>query len=370
MALRNLTDPAEATTRLQAWLAARIAGSTDVLVSGAEVPSASGMSNETMLFDAAWTLDGARHEQRLVARILPQGEGVFADYDLAAEQLVMNALSDHTLVPVPRVLFREDDRNVLGSPFMVMERADGRAPTDDPPYTVTGWLLDMDPAARRDLNDNALRALADIHAVAWQPLGLRELDRGAVGGGMLDRYLQDLGAFREWANDDPNPVIDNGLQWLKDHQPAADGELCLVWGDARIGNMLFAEDGTVNAVLDWESAQIGSPEIDLGWWLFLLRHHTEGIGVPLPGGLLGHQATIERYQELTRHVAVDVDFYELLAGVRLSIMMARAARMMIAGGMLPPDSTMALNNPATQLVSRLLGMPKLTGDSVSFIGNR
>ena len=58
----------------------------------------------------------------------------------------------------------------------------------------------------------------------------------------------------------------------------------LSWGDARIGNMMFGDDLAVNGVLDWEMVGLGSPDIELGWWLFILRHHTEGIGAPLPPG--------------------------------------------------------------------------------------
>lgn len=38
------------------------------------------------------------------------------------------------------------------------------------------------------------------------------------------------------------------------------------------------------AVLDWEMAALGPPEVDLGWWLFLNRFHSQGMGNPtLPG---------------------------------------------------------------------------------------
>jgi aminoglycoside phosphotransferase (APT) family kinase protein len=59
--------------------------------------------------------------------------------------------------------------------------------------------------------------------------------------------------------------------------------------------------------------------------LFTTRHHTEGIGAPLPEGFLDRAATIARYEEITGHRVEDIDYYEVLGGVRLAIIMVRAA---------------------------------------------
>ena len=50
--------------------------------------------------------------------------------------------------------------------------------------------------------------------------------------------------------------------------------------------------------------------------------------------------------------------------------MVRAAHMMIAAGLMPPDAPMAFNNPASQLLAKTLDLPAPTGTAVSFIGNR
>jgi hypothetical protein len=43
---------------------------------------------------------------------------------------------------------------------------------------------------------------------------------------------------------------------------------------------------------------------------------------------------------------------------------------MIEVGLMPPEATMHLNNPASQLLAKLIGAPAPTGESQSFIGNR
>jgi aminoglycoside phosphotransferase (APT) family kinase protein len=115
---------------------------------------------------------------------------------------------------------------------------------------------------------------------------------------------------------------------------------------------------------------VGSPELELGWWLFLLRHHTEGIGAPLPPGFPDRDAFIARYEELTGHRVKHIDFYEAFAALRLSILMLRAGQLMIAGGALPPDNPMPFSNPASQLLAKLLGLPAPAGVATSFVGNR
>jgi aminoglycoside phosphotransferase (APT) family kinase protein len=370
MALSNTIDADQATTTLTGWLGRRMPEARDIRVSGVTVPSASGLSTETVLFDAVWTEHGVTREQGMVARVQPEGSGVFEHYDLSKEATVMRALADHTRVPAPRILFYEDDGSVLGSPFLVMERIAGRIPSDDPPFTATGWVLDLSPAQRSGMWDAGLQVLAEIHRVDWRALGLEFLDSPAHCRGLtaqLDHWERTFA----WASEGrPNPTIESAVAWLRDNQPRDEGELVLNWGDARVGNMIFADDLSVAAVLDWEMVALANRELELGWWLFLARHHTEGIGMPLPEGIPDRAETIARYERISGHRVHDIDYYEVFAGTRLSILMVRAASMMITAGLLPPDATMALNNPSLQLVAKLLNLPAPTGEAVSFIGNR
>jgi aminoglycoside phosphotransferase (APT) family kinase protein len=137
-----------------------------------------------------------------------------------------------------------------------------------------------------------------------------------------------------------------------------------------VGNIIFSDDLAPAGVLDWEMVVLASREQDLGWWLFLMRHHTEGVGLPLPAGIPDHGETIDYYERITGHKVRNLDYYEILGGTRLAILMVRAAHMMIAAGMMPPDSPMAQSNPASQLVAKLLDLPAPTGTTTSFIGNR
>src|SRR4051794_37821247 len=168
MAVKNNIDPVAAQESLVKWLTARMPDADDVRVTDVVIPTSSGLSCETVLFDAEWSEAGADRKQRLVARVAPHpGDtslSLFPSYDLELEASIMRALADHTDVPAPNVLLTESDPSVLGGAFLVMERIDGRVPPDDPPYTVGGWVLELEPDQQRALIDNTVQVLVDLHA--------------------------------------------------------------------------------------------------------------------------------------------------------------------------------------------------------------
>jgi aminoglycoside phosphotransferase (APT) family kinase protein len=369
MALSNQTDPQQAEAALGAWLSAKLDAEVDVV--DAVIPADAGLSTETILFEACWSDGGAPRRRRLVARVEPTGAAVFPSYDLAAEARLLQALASDGQVRVPHVFAHEPDPGVLGAPFLVMDRIEGRVPSDDPPFTATGWVLELTAEQQARLYDNALQAMAGIHRVDHRRLGLGFLAEREPGDPGLDQQLGYWERTFAWASGgEENPTVTGALEWIRANRPSDPEPLVLNWGDARPGNILFAEDNSVAGVLDWEMACLASPEMDLGWWLFLLRHHTEGIGAPAPAGFPDRAAALARYEELTGHSVRHVDFYEVFAGLRLAILMHRAGRLMIGAGLLPPDAPMKLNNPATQLLARLADLPAPDGAAQSFIGNR
>lgn len=352
MALPALRDPERTVSRLRAWLVTKLLGVTDLVVSDVVVPRTHPISTETLTFRARWSRSGLPGGAHYVVKVAPAGRGVFPRYDLVTEQWVMQALSVHSAAPVPAAPWVETDPTVLGAPFLVMERLPGRVARDDPPYTARGWVLDLGAEQRARMYDNGLTALAQVHASDPHALGLGFLDRPQLGPTPLDQQIATWhGCYAAAGASDP--VIDAGFEWIEANRPGQEPTV-LNWGSARLGNLLFADDLSVTGVLDWKVVALGSPEADLGWWLFVQRHHTEGLGLPLPSGFLDHAATIVRYQELTGHQIRYADFYETFGALRLAILMHRA-------GVRP-------SNPATHLLAQFVGAPAPTGPPQSLIG--
>lgn len=371
MALLNTIDPADAGQRLERWLAATIPAE-HVAVSQVEVPQSAGFSMTTILFRATWEAEGEPTTADLVARVAPTGLALFERPDLAREFKVLRALGDHTAAPVPSVRWLEPDASVLGAPFLVMDRAFGQVPSDDPPYPVAGWVAELDAADRAKLYPETLRAMAEVHCTDWRALDLAcltdDAEKDEPGAAQQMALLERT---YDWVHGgERSPTIDSALAILAQRLPPT-GDLVLNWGDSRIGNVVFdSETHTVAALLDWEMATIASPEMDLGWFLFFARYYTEGIGVEKLPGLQSRDELIAQYEALTGRDVEHIDFYEGFAAARASVLIMRVGRLMIEAGALPADSPMPLSNPASQLLAKLLELPAPQGQASSFVGNR
>lgn len=372
MALRNDLDPEHVATRLAAWLPGVLPGLDDLRVGEVHIPSSSGMSSESVLLTATWTTAGSARERGFVARVAPSGRGLFPAYDLAREARVMSALATRTDVPVPAVLAHEDTGSVLGAPFLLLERCHGQVPPDDPPFTTAGWVLELSPERQATLYDNALRALAGIHRADVRALGLADLGDAAGGDAALDGQLSHWRNFYAWAAQGrPSPTIDAAWDWIEAHRPPADDRCAVCWGDARLGNLMFGDDLEVTGVFDWEMAALGSPEIDLAYFLFLNRVYTEGLGgVPSPPGFPDRAATVARYEQLSGFTVGQLEFYEAFAGLRGAILLLRVGRMMIELGLMPADAAMPLVNPASVTLATLLDLPAPGPDAGWITGSR
>ena len=160
---------------LEDWFRARLPAARDVEVGALAGPSATGFSSDTLLFDLAYTQDGARTTRALVCRAEPMGFGVFPSYDVARQYRIMDALAP-TGVPVPKMVGLERDPALLGAPFFVMERVDGRIPTDNPPYHAGGWVTEASPAERTAIWESGLDGMAAIHRQDPVALGIDFLD--------------------------------------------------------------------------------------------------------------------------------------------------------------------------------------------------
>jgi len=355
-------DPEVTGAVLASWLGTHLGGGTDVTVRDLEAPPTNGFSSETILFTAAWTdAVGAPVEQGLVARVAPTGYTVFLDPDFVGQCRVMRAVAEHTDVPMPPVVGIEEDVTLLGAPFTVMRRVAGSVPTDVPPYAAEGWLAEATPAQQERVWWSGIEAMAAVHTTDWEGLGLHFLGDQLPGRPGIDQQLAYYRAFHAWALDGrPVPVAVAAFDWLVANRPDDDGPLSLLWGDSRLANLIYDGFECV-AVLDWEMTCLGQPEMDLGWWLYFDRQFTEAIDLPRPAGFPSREATIERYAELLGRELHDVAYYEVFAGLRFSLILARLGNLLKGSDLLPMDSDFETDNLATQLLATLLDLPSPTG---------
>ena len=197
---------------------------------------------------------------RSVLRRPPVGELLESAHDVVREHRILHGLAS-TAVPVPEVVGVCADPDVTGAPFYVMRYVEGHIVRT----TALGAALGSDVAAV--IGRNFFEALAVIHVTAPAAAGLDDLSRPH---GYVDRQL------RRWHRQYQQTAGDEAVQLEADVHDrlaasippdVAPGASPIVHGDYHIDNAVFAEDGTVRAILDWELATSGHPIADLAWAL-------------------------------------------------------------------------------------------------------
>jgi aminoglycoside phosphotransferase (APT) family kinase protein len=320
-AVPQLRDDETIREALAHWLTNKMPPAADLTLAELERPQTAGGSNETLLATVRWTTRGQAQSAEIVLRIAPTMLQVFFDPQFEQQYRTLEALREHTDIPVPGVWGYEPDDSLLGAPFWVMDRLHGDAPTDFPPYNQSGFLVDATAAQREQLWLNAVETLGAVHRLPAELFPF--LGEPATGSG-LQGLLSYWKASLDWASEGQrSPTLEALDEWLVNHQPIA-APSGISWGDARIGNMLF-RDWRCVAVLDWEMVSLAGPLVDLGWWLLLDEALSSDIGLERLSGLGSRADTIAVWEQSSGLHAGDLLWYEAFAGFRLAVILLRGA---------------------------------------------
>jgi aminoglycoside phosphotransferase (APT) family kinase protein len=254
-------------------------------------PIGDGHSNVTYLI--------RREGAELVLRRPPRPPLPPSAHDVLREARLLRALRD-TPARVPGVLAVCEDTEVIGSPFYVMELIEGEVMVTSIPDA-----LDT-PVQRRNIAEQLIDALAEIHAVDWRAVGLEGFGKPT---GYLERQLRRFTGLWEVNKTREIEAVERVGSWLAENLPSS-GAATIVHGDYRLGNTIFAPEtpARLAAVLDWEMATIGDPLADLG---YLCMFWTEP-GDP-KGGLRGALGDITRREGFPTRTQL-IDYYEKKTG--------------------------------------------------------
>jgi aminoglycoside phosphotransferase (APT) family kinase protein len=336
---------------LTAWLADRL-DAKDVIISGLERPAA-GQSNDTFVCQVV--ADG--QERQLVVRRQAGGTAIFRRPDVLREARVLQGLASSP-VPVPEVLWTEADPAVLGGPFFVMERISGRVPLGKPSIHTVGWLPTLTAGQRARLWASALDVLVAVHQVDWRANPLLQLDDDGTGGSLVAAVAALTEWYRWSAAGREFPVTDAAVTHLTERASALAGtETVLLWGDARVGNMIFAPDNTVAAAIDWETATVGCAARDVAHWLFFDEFQTDAVGIARLAGWPDRETTISRYEAQSGRRLCDLDFFGVMDALFMATTLIRQADARVGRGLAPETTRMGHDNTVTQMLARRLGLP-------------
>jgi aminoglycoside phosphotransferase (APT) family kinase protein len=343
---------------LQMWLAERM-DADNLIVSGVTRATA-GQSNETVFFDVSANGD----VERLVLRRQAVGTTIFRDPDALREARVLQGLSAAG-VRVPHVRWSEPEPSVLGAPFFVMDRIEGRVLLGKPSIHTVGWLPTLTRIERERLWSSALDTLISVHTVPWRSTHDFLLD-GDADAATVGAHVSALVDWYRWSTAERvYPITDAAVEYLQARLAEVDsGETVLLWGDPRVGNMIFGDDNTVAAALDWETASIGPVERDVAHWLFFDEFQTEAAGVERLLGWPDRETTVARYESRSGRRLRHLAFFEVMETLFMATTLIRQADRRVALGLTPPANRMGHDNTVTQMLARKLGLtvPPLSAD--------
>lgn len=190
----------------------------------------------------------------MVLRMQPASNVLLSAHAIDREYRVMHALAE-TDVPVPKMVLFHLGREVIGTPFYMMERLEGRIFSECA-------LPGMQPSERRAIYLAMADTMARVHKVDWKAIGLADYGRpGGYFTRQIARWTKQWNASKTHAN----PELEQLIAWLPNNIPAED-EITISHGDFRLGNLMFhPSEPRVIGVLDWELSTLGHPLADVAY---------------------------------------------------------------------------------------------------------
>ena len=215
-------------------------------------PLSGGQSNPT------FRLRSGAHSY--VLRKQPEGVLLPSAHAVDREYRVITALGS-TDVPVPRTYCYCDDRSVIGTPFFVMEFADGRHFWDPA-------LPELAPADRGVLWNDINSVMARLHNVDHDAVGLGDYGKA---GNYFERQIGRWSKQYRASETERIEAMDRLMEWLPQNIPA-DEDTSIVHGDFRLDNLIVHPvEPRVIAVLDWELSTLGHPLADFAYHAMVWR---------------------------------------------------------------------------------------------------
>lgn len=263
-------------------------------------------------------------------------------------------------VPHPAVIAACTDLSVVGGVFYVMEAVDGFNPTVTMPETAAA-----SPGIRHRMGLEMIDGLVELAKV--DPIAKGLADFGKLDG-FLERQvsrwageLQSYEKFEGWEGPAALGDVAAVGQWLTDNLPP-DMQPGIIHGDYHVGNCIFADNGDLNAIVDWEMATLGDPLVDLGRLLVSwpdggkAKPQTMRVapldGFPTPAEM------IARYAQRSGRSLAHLPWFEVLACYKLGLILegsyarAQAGLANMETGKRLHDSAVSLLNEARAIIAR------------------
>jgi aminoglycoside phosphotransferase (APT) family kinase protein len=227
--------------------------------------------------------------------------------DVLRQVEILRALDD-TDVPHAPVRWAGDDLEWFGRPYFTTPVLEGDVIRLD----GGGWTEQVDPATRTHMARQAMAALAGVHRVPvsavpylGEPLPLAD---DVI---RWDRFVEKAAEPQRLAR---QPEVRRALL---DTLPT-DAPVGVFHGDFQWGNLFFAFDGTLLAVIDWELVGVGATLNDVGWVATFNDPEAWTAG-RITGVMPGADELVAMYTEAWGEPLPDLSWFRALAAYKFAI---------------------------------------------------
>ena len=268
--------------RVAAYISGKLG--CDVAVDAMERISG-GASRETYRFVARWSEAGTPRERKMILRRDPPASLIETERKI---EFAAYRAFHGSAVPVPEMLWLEEDKGPLDHPFFIAEELAGYQAA---PQMLLSGMYD---AVLPKVAERKWTILGEIARADPAALGLTEVMAAPALDACWRRELAYWEAALDRDEAEPLPITRAAIRWLKVNPPPPAQKLSVVHGDYRTGNFLFDEAGEIHGILDWEMCHLGDPLEDLAWGF----NPVWGFGHPdKAGGLLPQAEAIAIWEK-------------------------------------------------------------------------
>jgi aminoglycoside phosphotransferase (APT) family kinase protein len=213
-------------------------------------------------------------------------------------------------------------------------------------------LKDASPRQQNQAWWSGIDAIVGVHSLDGESIEVPEGTFSPLEEA-IDWHLDHYERYLRWAEDgEPHPLARRALDKLRADAPPLDEQgSTIIWGDARLSNLIYREFEVVG-VLDWEMTALGDPLLDLGWWLFSDETLTTGSGCTRLPGFPSPGDTARYWADRTGRSTDALDYFVLFAGLRFTVIMLRLGKLFFDLGAVP--ATFAYDNFVSSALGELL----------------
>jgi aminoglycoside phosphotransferase (APT) family kinase protein len=198
--------------------------------------------------------------------------------------------------PVPAIFLQETDAAILGQPFTIMERLDGRA--------LWPILAAAAPAQACHLLDRFGGLLARLHQLDWRPFTAHAALYEADPTTILDEvFASSRQLYTQFDVSGFLAIVD----WLESHKSNITVRPAVVHLDFHANNLLLCDDDRL-AVIDWTQIGVSDYRADLSWTLMLMGDY----GQPHWG-----ERILQAYSLAARNPVEQLDYFNVITYTKL-----------------------------------------------------